>query len=137
MVIRLPPRLTANEIKEIAFTVKNDTDSKNKPNSMSGLFSCIFGGVGVKQPKFEFKNSSSAVEPINLSLKNMSHFSLDSDCEKPKSLFSYQGTSDSKSEEAKRSFMNSIAQQKKPAISLLGDNGSSGVKPFNFSALVK
>ena len=46
MVIKLPPRLTTNEIKELAFTIKSEKEdqSKQKPSSIGGLFSSVFGG---------------------------------------------------------------------------------------------
>ena len=44
MVIKLPPRLTVNEIRDMAFTIKsqNEEGSKKKPESMSSLFSTMF-----------------------------------------------------------------------------------------------
>jgi hypothetical protein len=95
MIIKLPPRLTANEIRELAFTKKPDNDEEHKPFTFVSMFTSVLGGQ--KIPKLETK--SSFVEPINLSLKNPGHFSLDyCDSEKPKSLFSYfgGGGSDSK-----------------------------------------
>jgi hypothetical protein len=46
MVIKLPPRLTVNEIREMAYSHKSqqDEDSKKKPAAtMGNLFSSVFG----------------------------------------------------------------------------------------------
>jgi hypothetical protein len=47
MVIKLPPRLTVNEIKEMAFTIKSQYEggeSKKKPGNVVGsIFSTMFG----------------------------------------------------------------------------------------------
>jgi hypothetical protein len=45
MVIKIPARLTVNEIREMAFSVKSQQDegSKKKPANMGSLFSSVFG----------------------------------------------------------------------------------------------
>ena len=97
---------------------------------MGNLFSSMFGQQ--KMPKIEFKQT--LVEPINLSLKSSNKFSLDDDTEKPKSLFSYFGGSDSKTEKEKKSFMDSFANKK--SVLPFGASNSD-FKPVILNSMVK